>query len=243
MPVAVVCGRVVDRLVLWDIDRTLVTAGAVSADIFAAALLATTGLQLRQLPDTGGRTDRDLVATVLVAHGIAVHDELFELFFAELVLAARGRIEDMRARGRALPGARAALEALAEIPGVVQTVVTGNLVSIAEQKLSVFGLADLVDFEVGGYGSDSVDRADLVRLSRERATHKYGTVVADQRVVVIGDTIHDIAGALANGVVAVGVASERIPAEVLQAAGAHVVLASLADTAAVVAAVTTDVHA
>jgi phosphoglycolate phosphatase len=233
----------VERLVLWDIDRTLVSAGSVSMEIFAAALLAVTGRELEQLPDTGGRTDRDLVGSVLVAHGIAVHDEVFEVFFAELVLASQARVADMRTRGRALPGARAALEALAEIPGVVQTVVTGNLVSIAEQKLSVFGLADLIDFQVGGYGSDSVDRADLVRLSRERAMSKYGTAVADERVIVIGDTIHDIAGALANGVVAVGVASERIPAADLRAAGAHVVLPSLADTAAVVAAVTTpEIH-
>lgn len=78
-----------------------------------------------------------------------------------LVFAAQERRAEMEANGRALPGATAAVDALAEVTSVVQSVVTGNLRQIAELKLSLFGLDRHIDFGVGGYGSDDSDRATL----------------------------------------------------------------------------------
>ena len=178
-----------------------------------------------------------LVASALASHGFAATDALHEDFYVGLAAATRGLRERMKVRGRVLPGAREALDALAQTPGVAQSLVTGNIRPIAHEKLSSFGLSGWLDFEIGGYGSDGGVRSMLVCLARERSETKYGKAFAAERVVVIGDTQHDIAGALACGVVAIGVATGRTTAEELTAAGAHVVLPSLTDTEAVLHAV------
>jgi phosphoglycolate phosphatase-like HAD superfamily hydrolase len=116
-------------------------------------------------------------------------------------------------------------------PTVVQTLVTGNVPQVAAVKVAAFGLADAFDAEVGGYGTDDTVRATLVRRSLERAEAKYGERFAP---VVIGDTVHDIAGALANGAMAVGVATGSTKMADLVLAGAHAVLPDLSDVDATV---------
>jgi phosphoglycolate phosphatase len=227
----------VDRLLLWDIDRTLVKIPGVSRDIYAAALSAVTGRELVHMPETGGKTDRELIEAVLLFHGVPAAPRVFDDFYAVMTSAADERRAIMRCNGRVLAGAREALAAFAGLPGVVQSVVTGNIRPIALQKLAVLGLADVIDFEVGGYGSDDSTRAVLVRRAWQRAERKYGQTFAADRVVVIGDTPHDVVGARENDVIAIGVATGNSTEEELVAAGAHVVLPSLADTAAVMAAV------
>ena len=129
-------------------------------------------------------------------------------------------------QGELLPGVRAVLDALGARPDVVQTLVTGNVPQVAAAKVAAFGLTAAFDAEVGGYGTDDSVRSTLVRRSRERAEAKYGESFAP---VVVGDTVSDVAAALANGAVAVGVATGRTPAAELAAAGAHTVLSDLSD--------------
>lgn len=226
-----------DRLVLWDIDRTLVKVGGMTRDIVATAFREATGVELVHLPDLGGRTDHDVFAEALRAQDIAVSTPLVEAFYAALVAGFRRHREEIRAVGHALPGAAAALAALAEVPGVVQSVVTGNVRDNAYEKLWLFGLDGWIDFSVGGYGSDDGVRATLVRLAMSRASAAYGREYAGDQVVIVGDTPHDIVGAHANGARAVGVATGRSTSQDLAAAGADVVLASLLDTGAVLRAV------
>ncbi|HEX6682679.1 MAG TPA: HAD hydrolase-like protein [Candidatus Limnocylindrales bacterium] len=226
-----------ERLILWDIDRTLITMAGSSVGYFERAFTATTGLALEILPEFGGRTDRAIISGVLELHGVPVTEEAIEAVFTAMTAAALESEAEMLAVGSALPGAAAALAALATLPAW-QTVVTGNIASLARQKLTLFELVHHIDLEVGGYGSESTDRADIVRSAWERAAAKYGRAIPGEAVVVVGDTPHDIAGARDNGVNAVGVATGHSSVEELWAAGAHAVLPSLADTAAVVAAVT-----
>ncbi|WP_326680997.1 hypothetical protein [Streptomyces sp. NBC_01237] len=64
-----------------------------------------------------------------------------------------------------MPGAAAALAALADMDGVVQSVVTGNIRAVAESKLQTFGLDTHIQFAYGGYGEDHDDRAELVHTA------------------------------------------------------------------------------
>ncbi|MEU6173428.1 haloacid dehalogenase-like hydrolase [Streptantibioticus parmotrematis] len=101
----------------------------------------------------------------------------------------------MREVGVVLPGAREAI-ASCTARDAAQTAVTGNIRPIAMTKLTALGLGDGLDFSVGGYGDRGSDRADLVRRARKRASEKYGQDFAGTRAVVIGDTPHDVRGAL-----------------------------------------------
>ena len=214
------------RLVMWDVDRTLLVGSGAGVRAYAVAFTAVTGVPWQRMAVTAGRTDRDISAEIFAAHGIADCEPHLDTFFAryaEEVHAVRHLIAE---QGRLLPGVRAVLTALAGRPDVVQTLVTGNIPAVAAAKVEAFELSWAFDAEVGGYGADDVVRAAIVRRSLERAERKYGP---DLEAVVIGDTEHDVTAALANGVTAVGVATGSTSAEDLAAAGAHHVLTDLSD--------------
>ena len=225
------------RLVLWDVDRTLLHVEGVSRLVYEDAFLAVVGRPLERLADMAGRTDRYIITETLKLHGVEGVEGLLEPFYWELGRAVRSRRELLRAQGRALAGAREALEAVARVPGVVQSVVTGNTREIATEKLSAFGLDVHLDLEVGGYGNDATVRRELVRLARDRTQRMYGVDLAWERVVVVGDTEHDIRGAVDNGAMAVGVATGGSEEDGLRDAGAATVLPDLTDTSDVVRAV------
>lgn len=223
-------------LVLWDIDRTLVDAGGLGVDWYRTALRAAAGLDMVREPDFAGRTERAITLELLALHELEATEELIARLHAELIDAARREHGLLTERGRALPGALEVVRALARRDDVVQTLVTGNLVEIARFKLAPFGLDEHLDFDIGGYGRLSEHRPELVLEAVRLASAKHGR---EFRAVVVGDTPHDVRAALHHDAVAVGVATGRSSAEELREAGAHVVLADLSDTDAVLAAVLT----
>ncbi|MEY9861536.1 phosphoglycolate phosphatase [Catenulispora sp. GAS73] len=222
-------------LILWDIDHTLVSIRGVSRDIYARAFEQVVGRQMEHLADMTGRTERAIITETLSLNGVDPNTS-FDAFYAALGEAARSLEPAMRQHGAALPGAA---EAIASFAGgnTVQSVVTGNIRSIALTKLEAFGLHQHIDFAIGGYGDDGSDRAELVRLAVERAEATYHRGFKAEHAVVIGDTPHDIRGALDNGALPIGVATGSSGIEELAAAGADIVLPSLEDIAQVHAAI------
>ncbi len=81
-------------------------------------------------------------------------------------------------------------------------------------------------------------RAELVAVASRAAGRALRPDFSGPATVLVGDTPLDVAAALATGARAVAVATGSYPAADLAAAGAHVVLPDLTDTARVVAAVT-----
>lgn len=221
-------------LVLWDIDHTLVSIKGVSRDIYARAFEQVIGRPMEHLADMTGRTEEAIIRETLTLNSVDPTAS-FDAFYTALGEAARSLEDQMREHGSALLGAA---EAVAEFArdGVVQSVVTGNIRSIAITKLEAFGLDDPIDFEVGGYGDDGSDRAVLVRAAIERAEAKYNHGFTAKHAVVIGDTPHDVRGALDNGALAVAVATGSSSAGDLAAAGADIVLPDLLDLSEVRAA-------
>jgi phosphoglycolate phosphatase len=218
---------------MWDIDYTLLRGGGVASRAWRAAFTEVTGVPWRQTPIFGGRTDLDICAEVFTAHGVT--DCTPERFFARYVEQVHDNRHLFAEQGALMPGVRDVLDRLGADPGIVQTLVTGNVPQVAAAKVAAFDLADAFDAEVGGYGTDDSLRATLVRRSLERAEAKY-----DQKFqpVVIGDTVHDVTAALANDAIAIGVATGATSMAELVLAGAHAVLPDLSDVDAVVRAVT-----
>lgn len=223
-------------LVLWDVDHTLVNMAGVSQLIYERAFAAMTGRVLERVADMAGRTEWAIAADTLRLAGFADPEPMLPAFFEALRAAAAEMTEQMRARGRALPGARETVAAFGA-DGVSQTLVTGNLRALAGMKLAAVGLTDHLDLAVGGYGEDSADRAELVRSAIARAEAAYGLDFPRQRVVVVGDTVHDVRGARDAGARAVAVATGRPSFAALAAAGPDALLADLTDPVAVRAAV------
>jgi phosphoglycolate phosphatase len=219
--------------VLWDIDMTLVDYSGIGRQWYASALHNVFGATLDELPPFAGQTERWYTVEVLGSHGVDVTEENVQQMFAELIRLADEAGPDMSTLGRALPGAVEVLAAIATRTGVVQSLVTGNLPELAGYKLAPFGLDTHVDLEVGGYGSLSLDRHDLVSEAMTLAAAKYGREFAPSSVVVLGDAPGDMRAAVHHGAVAVGVATGRHSSAELRDNGAHAVLPGLADTSAV----------
>jgi phosphoglycolate phosphatase-like HAD superfamily hydrolase len=223
----------VRRLLLWDIDLTLVDLQGIGADWYAEALATVTGTTLREAPRFQGRTEWAITAEVLATHGYPASGELLRRMWQELVAICTRTHRTFAGIGRALPGAAAALAAVARHGGAVQSLVTGNLPEVARLKLHAFDLHPHLDLDIGGYGSLSAHRPDLVAHAVRRANRQHGTDFAPEQVVVVGDTPHDVDAALRHGAVAVAVATGRYSQAELRDAGAHTVLADLSDTGAV----------
>jgi phosphoglycolate phosphatase len=220
-------------LVLWDIDMTLVDYSGIGRAWYARALESAFGVTLNDLPPFAGQTERWYTVSVLNSHGVDAGEENVMRMFAELIRLADEARPDMTTLGRALPGAPEVLAAIAGRTGVVQSLVTGNLPELAGYKLAPFGLDAHVDLEVGGYGSLSLDRHDLVSEAMTLAAAKYGRQFEPSSVVVLGDAPGDMRAAVHHGAVAVGVATGKHSADELRENGAHVVLPGLGDTDAV----------
>ena len=214
---------------MWDIDYTLLRGGGVASTAWQLAFTEMTGQPWRETPVFGGRTDLDICAEVFETHGVT--DCTPERFFVRYVERVERDRHLFAEQGALMPGVREVLSRLDGDRNVVQTLVTGNVPQVAAAKVAAFGLTEAFDAEVGGYGTDDAVRATLVRRSRERAEAKYGERFEP---VVIGDTVHDITAALANGALAVGVATGATKMADLVLAGAHAVLPDLADVDAAV---------
>lgn len=105
-----------------------------------------------------------------------------------LEAATLANVPRLRERGCELPGARDALTAFQTVPGVVQLVLSGNILPDAAAKLAAFGLDGFMDFEAGGYGSDDQHRPALVAIAQKRAAVRYGAVFTAGNTVLVGDT-------------------------------------------------------
>lgn len=215
------------RLVLWDIDHTLIDTRGVGRELSGAAFQRTTGLAMHEQAKIDGITEPVIFRETAKLHGLTTDRADFERFAAALAEEHLKRTADLRERGHALPGAAAALDAL-DAAGVQQTVVSGNIRPVAEIKLQIFGLDRHILWDLGAYGEDNDTRAKLVRLSLQRSDAR------PAEAVLIGDTPADVEGAHANDVRVIAVASGRSDEAALRGSGAEMVLPDLCDTALLV---------
>jgi phosphoglycolate phosphatase-like HAD superfamily hydrolase len=223
--------------VLWDIDQTLLEARGAGRDAYAAAFLRLVGRPLDQPWQFNGRTELAAATEVLRAHGVEPTPTMVDSFVELITSELHDRADDMRRRGRVLPGAADALAACAALAGVHQSVLTGNVAQLAELKLQLFGLAGHVDLRIGAFGDDALERTELPWHAWRRAEQHLGHRFTGADTVIVGDTLLDVAAGRAAGAHVVAVATGPADAAALRAAGADVVLPDLTDTHAVVAAV------
>lgn len=242
------------RLVLWNIDLTLVDVGRVTRAAYADAFRLVTGRPLVRLPQTAGSIESEVFFEALELNAAdqggaglagldgvtgdgAGGDALLARFMQELATAFVARRGQLTSQGRLLPGALDAVAAVGRLPGVLQTVLTGSIAPNAIEKLRAFGLAEYLDTEIGGYGSDVFPKGAMLLNARGRAAEKYSANFTEDATVYIADSPRDMEAARVGGARCVAVATGRSSAGELREAGADIILPDLADTGAVVSAV------
>jgi phosphoglycolate phosphatase len=205
---------------LFDLDGTLMDADGAGGLALRRAIAAIPGAaEAFASFEFNGRTDRWILREAGRRAGIA------ETAFADAYLTHYPRLlaETLRERNpRACPGVPALLAALERERAVVLALATGNLREAAFAKLRAIGLDGY--FEGGGFGDEHEAREEMLRQAMRETGVREG-----DRVVVVGDTEHDITAALGVGAIAVGVATGNRSAATLAEAGAHVTLPDLSD--------------
>ncbi|MBB5871208.1 phosphoglycolate phosphatase-like HAD superfamily hydrolase [Allocatelliglobosispora scoriae] len=224
-------------LVLWDVDGTLISNGGVSKEAYALAFRMLTGRTSTEKVITDGMTDIAIMRSLFDRHGLEISRDQYERLFKVMPRALDSLVVQLRNRGKAMPGARHATHALAHEHNVIQSVLSGNVAANAFTKLATFGLHGFLDFEIGGYGSDSEQRNDLVEIARSKALEKYNIVFDSFTTVIVGDTPRDVEAGKVGGAYVVAVASGEYDVDDLTTLGADVVLPDLKDTPRLVEAV------
>ncbi len=219
-------------LFLFDIDGTLIASGGAGEHALNLAIAeyfhADTGLTGIEI---AGRTDRFITRSVFERHEIEPTPERVEAFLG--LYLKNLAVELPRREGRQLPGIAPLIAALQRCPQVALALLTGNLEAGARLKLTHYHLWDA--FDLGAYADDSEDRNQLGPVALERARTRYGVNFAPERVVILGDTPHDIACGRAIGARTVAVATGPYTTEALATFEPDFLYADLSQTDRVLA--------
>jgi phosphoglycolate phosphatase len=223
-------------LILWDIDGTLLRSGPEAMHTFNRALREVYELEGDPARiEYGGKTDEQIALEVLKLHDVEEERaiERLHLFRQRYHQHFEGAYDELCRSVRVLPGVREVIQVLDQ-PGIVQSLLTGNLRATAELKLRAAGLDAFLDLDMGAYGSDHRDRDELVPIARANMRRRGGEA---EQVVVIGDTPRDIACGKAGNARTVAVATGQWTMEALREHAPDATLANLGDTNAAVAAI------
>jgi phosphoglycolate phosphatase len=202
------------RLVLFDIDGTLVHTGGAGVkafrEVFTTEFKATDGFERLKF---AGRTDYSLVREFFTYHGIAASPENFQRFFECYVFWLDHILR--RSESRTCHGVLefiTDLRALSQPP--VLGLLTGNIRLGAEIKLRHFNLWDV--FETGAFADDHEERDEIAAIAHQRGSRLLNEQLRGEQVLVIGDTPLDIRCARAIGAKALAVATGGHSLEELQ---------------------------
>jgi phosphoglycolate phosphatase-like HAD superfamily hydrolase len=222
------------RLILFDVDGTLVTARGAGRQALEHALVRVYGVAGGiDGADFRGRTDLSIVRDLLGAAGVpeariaAGLADCFAAYADEL-----DRVIGDGRRVRVLPGVPEVVRALSARSDALVGLLTGNVEAGARVKLRPTGLWPL--FRVGAFGSDDADRRQLPAIACARARALVGREFPFERVTIIGDTPHDVDCARACGAVAIAVATGFHSPDELGACRPDQLLPDLADVDGVV---------
>jgi phosphoglycolate phosphatase-like HAD superfamily hydrolase len=223
------------RLVLFDIDGTLITDGGAARAAYGAALETVYGYRgdLHRY-DFSGRTDPQITHMVLHDFGLSAEeidasmDTLWSVYLEHLETNAPGRV-------RALPGVVALLDALAADTRVTLALLTGNIEPGARIKLSGADLNRYFPF--GAFGSDSPRREELPPIAVARAAAATGVDFTARDVVIVGDSIYDVRCGVPHDATTIAIASGKTAADLLRAENPHHFFESAAEKEALLAAI------
>jgi phosphoglycolate phosphatase-like HAD superfamily hydrolase len=219
------------RLVLFDIDGTLLSSEGLGRTAMRRALGSIFGSPGNPAYRYDGKTDRQIVRDVMRLEGHS--DEYIDSQMERLIETYLDGLREGERSGkfnvRPLAGVVDLLDALEPRKDVVLGLLTGNVESGARIKLIAAGI-DPDRFRVNAFGSDHEHRPELPAIAQRRASEKLGIDIERGRMVVIGDTPADIACGRSLGAKAIGVASGHYTVDQLREHDPYAVFPSLEDT-------------
>ena len=226
------------RVVLFDIDGTLLASGGVGRRAMEGALMAHFGTIGPTHYRYDGKTDKQIARESMRLAGFADAD--IDARMPALLADYLTRLERTVSSGehgvRMHLGIPVLLDALESRADVLLGLLTGNVAPGAALKLRAAGLVP-DRFRVGAFGSDDEHRPALPAIAQRRAADVLGRDVPGGQVVIIGDTPADVECGRGIGARAVAVATGHFTTADLAAYDPHAVFEDFTDLGAALRAI------
>jgi phosphoglycolate phosphatase len=232
------------KLILFDIDGTLIRTGGAGVRAMTRAFSQTCGIaDALHRVEVAGRTDRLIMTDALALSGRPLDDDLLRQFRElycgflreELLQLPQYEFTDGGVKGT-LPGVRPLLDHLEQRDDIDLALLTGNFRSSAEIKLSHYDLWRY--FPWGAFADDALERPDLLPVALTRYQSHTTRAIDPADVIIVGDTPHDVTCARSGGAKVVAVATGVFDAAALAEYEPDVVFNNLSDTDAFLRAIT-----
>ncbi|MDD5145116.1 MAG: HAD family hydrolase [Candidatus Pacebacteria bacterium] len=209
-------------MVLFDIDKTLLKSARGHHLSFSEAFKKVFEVDADiDMIEHDGMTDQQIITEILKKNGIAEEEIKSRMAYCTAVMVDYFNEVVKDEKIIILDGVPELLEEL-EKNNILIGLLTGNLEPIARAKLVKVGLNDY--FKLGGFGSDDMSRAELVKIAMVRAKDKFNF---NGSVFLVGDTPKDMEAGKAAGVKNIGVATGKYSMDQLKDAGANFVIPNL----------------
>jgi phosphoglycolate phosphatase len=219
-------------LLLFDIDGTLLQVDNATRQAINKAFGVVFNIENpQQNVPFAGRTDIGIFKDIAIALlGRSFKDGELEQIIDSYFSFLPGELD--MCPFRLMPGIAQLIPLLAAREKIILGLETGNLEKSAYMKLRRGGLDRY--FTLGGFGSDSEERSEFVRIAITRARNLNHGAIADENIYLIGDSPYDIKAGKKAGIKTIGVCTGHIDRSILQAESPTCVLTDLSDIPAFV---------
>ncbi|NMW18951.1 MAG: HAD hydrolase-like protein [Chlorobiaceae bacterium] len=217
------------KLVLFDIDGTLLSVNSVNRRILMDALREVYGTEgSAGTHDFAGKMDSIIIYEVL--HNAGLSDGVIAEKFDK---AKQTYIEMFRMQSKStdvvlMDGVRKLLDELSAHSELIVGLLTGNFEGSGRHKLLLPDINHYFPF--GAFADDGASRNELPQVAVEKAYQLTGKRFSEQNIIIIGDTEHDIACARVLNAKSIAVATGSYSTEELKKHNPHILYKNLCET-------------
>ena len=228
------------KLILFDIDGTMVRSDGVGRRAILRAIHKVLGVTPQVNGSLGGKTDFQIIAEIVLEESLLPDGHTPEQLSSssqEIINAYLPLLVEEIAQSKnyaLLPGVKKLIAELRALNGSHLGLLTGNVKDGAKIKLDHFAVYDY--FATGAFGCDAVSRLDLPRFAHQRANEHYSVEFSIEDIIIIGDTVNDISCAKHYGAKSLAVQTGYVSRENLAMHNPDYLFDDLSDTRSVIKA-------